>query len=139
MYLNVPSCLHTSLHATCCLTCRSQIPPSPLTWTAIPHFPLPPTRTLTLCRFLLDDLWLDDLNAALRDPLASGAAAADVGRLSSVLGCIAAFTVNGAMEALDTRVLVGGQRCVGHRGTPGEDRVDKSGPNQGSHWTRACW
>ncbi|KAG2497270.1 hypothetical protein HYH03_004854 [Edaphochlamys debaryana] len=54
-------------------------------------------------RFLVDEHWLEDLHAALVDPLA---VAPDFCRMSSMLGCIAAFTVNKAMEALDTRVLV---------------------------------
>ncbi|KXZ42800.1 hypothetical protein GPECTOR_117g365 [Gonium pectorale] len=54
-------------------------------------------------RFMVDDAWLDDLHAALRDPLLC---TSDFGRMASILGCIAAFTVNKAMEALDTRVLV---------------------------------
>ncbi|GLC49410.1 hypothetical protein PLESTB_000216300 [Pleodorina starrii] len=55
-------------------------------------------------RFLLDDTWLEDLHAHLREPL--WCAATDFGRTASILGCISAFTANGAMEALDTRVLV---------------------------------
>lgn len=55
-------------------------------------------------RFLLDELWLDDLHAYLVEPLSC--AATDFGRMASILGCISAFTLNKAMEALDTNVLV---------------------------------
>ncbi|PNW74167.1 hypothetical protein CHLRE_13g588000v5 [Chlamydomonas reinhardtii] len=54
-------------------------------------------------RFMVDDMWLEDLHAALRDPLAC---TPDFGRMSCILGCISAFIVNKAMEPLDTRVLV---------------------------------
>ncbi|GIL61284.1 hypothetical protein Vafri_15680, partial [Volvox africanus] len=55
-------------------------------------------------RFLLDDMWLEDLHAHLREQLSC--TATDFGRMASILGCISAFTANKVIEALDTRVLV---------------------------------
>ncbi|GLI65782.1 hypothetical protein VaNZ11_009398 [Volvox africanus] len=55
-------------------------------------------------RFLLDDMWLEDLHAHLREQLSC--AATDFGHMASILGCISAFTANKVIEALDTRVLV---------------------------------
>lgn len=79
---------------------------------------------------------VDVLRAAQANLKEGGSGSADLGRLGSVMGCVAAFVENGVLERLDTRVR-GWEGGWDSRATGREDGSVQAGARERSWATLA--